>query len=191
MAAGKRNAKEKARRRTPGSLPARDGESGELHVLVDTARGSAVKYKLDVEKAVYKVAHFLPAGMAFPFDFGSVPGTLADDGDPVDLLVIAEAGTFPGCLMTVRLIGALLARQTQAGKTMRNDRLIGVASESRTYAEVRRMDDLPSRLIDEVERFFVSYNEARGRRFRVIRRVGPSAAKRLVRDGEKRFQKER
>jgi inorganic pyrophosphatase len=181
-----REGSKRSGRRQPESLPAWD-ESGALRVLVDTPRGSAAKYKLDTEKAVYRVAHILPAGMVFPFDFGSIPGTLADDGDPVDLLVIAEAGTFPGCLVEVRLIGALLARQTQGGKTARNDRLIGVASESRSYAHVRGMRDLPENLLDEIERFFVTYNEARGRRFRVTRRVGAPAARRLVREGEKRY----
>ena len=86
-----------------------------------------MKYKLDDEKGVYRIAHILPSGMVFPFDFGSIPGTLADDGDPLDLLVLAEAGTFPGCLVTVRLIGGIQARQTQDGRTQRNDRLLGVA----------------------------------------------------------------
>ena len=183
-----RESKERAQRRSPEGLPAWDADSGCLRVLVDTPRGSSVKYKLDLEKRVYKVAHILPSGMAFPYDFGSIPGTLADDGDPLDLLVIAEAGTFPGCLVEVRPIGGLQARQTQAGRTMRNDRLIGVSEESRAYAAIGSMSDLPKRLLDDLERFFVSYNEARGRKFRVDRRVGAAAAKRLIRQGEKRFQ---
>jgi inorganic pyrophosphatase len=181
--------KPRGKRGSPASLAAWDPESGLLRVLVDTPRGSAVKYKLDAEKGVYKVAHILPSGMVFPFDFGSIPGTLADDGDPLDLLVVAEAGTFPGCLVEVRLIGGLQARQTQRGKTMRNDRLVGVGAESRAYARTRRLSDLPAKLLDEVERFFVTYNEARGRRFRVDRRVGPGPARRLVREGERRFEK--
>ena len=179
----------RGKRPSPESLPAWDPESGLLRVLVDTPRGSAVKYKLDAEKGVYKVAHILPSGMVFPYDFGSIPGTLADDGDPLDLLVIAEAGTFPGCLVEVRLIGGIQARQTQRGKTARNDRLIGVAAESRAHARTRRLGDLPAKLLDEIERFFVTYNEARGRRFRVDRRVGPGTARRLVREGERRFAK--
>jgi inorganic pyrophosphatase len=158
---------------------------------VDTPRGSGVKFKLDIEKNVYRVSHILAPGLVFPFDFGSIPGTLAEDGDPLDLLVLAEAGTFPGCLMTVRLVGALEARQTQEGKTARNDRLLGVAAESRLYGAVRALDDLSDKLLDDLERFFVTYNEARGRRFRVTRRVGAAAAKRLVAAGEKQFQRKR
>ena len=167
------------------------GESGILNVLVDTPRGSAAKFKLDLEKNVYTVSHYLARGAVFPFDFGSIPGTSSEDGDPLDLLVLAEAPTFPGCLVPVRLVGGLEARQTQDGKTMRNDRLLGVAAESRAYAWIRSMRDVPKRLLDEIEHFFVSYNEARGRRFRVLRRVGPEAAKRLVKASQRRFESER
>jgi inorganic pyrophosphatase len=184
---GNGSRKVRAQRKSPEGLPAWDDESGCLRVLVDTPRGSTVKYKLDTELGVYRVAHILPSGMAFPYDFGSIPGTLADDGDPLDLLVLAEAGTFPGCLVEVRLIGGIEARQTQNGRTLRNDRLIGVASESRSYARVSAMRELPKRLLDDIERFFVSYNEARGRRFRVDRRVNATGARRLVEEAERRF----
>jgi len=184
---GNGDRKAKSHRRSAEGLSAWDDESGNLRVLVDTPRGSAVKYKLDVEKGVYRVAHMLAAGLAFPYDFGSVPGTLAEDGDPLDVLVLAEAGTFPGCLIEVRLVGALVARQTQNGRTMRNDRLIGVAAESRAYSRIRAMRQVPKRLVDDVERFFVAYNEARGRRFRVDRRVNAAGARRLVSEGEKLF----
>ena len=149
-----------------------------------------MKYKLDSREHVYPISHILPGDLAFPFDFGSIPSTLAADGDPLDVLIVMEVPSFAGCLVRVRLIGALEAKQTQKGKTQRNDRLIGVAAESREYRNVRRLTDLRPQLIDEVEDFFVSYNARRGRRFRIVRRVGRSAARRLVNTGEKLFQKE-
>lgn len=186
----RQSGKAEAQRKSPEGMKAWDEESGALRVLVDTPRDSSVKYKLDPQLGVYKVAHILPSGMAFPYDFGSIPGTLAEDGDPLDVFVLAETGTFPGCLVEVRLIGGIVARQTQDGRTMRNDRLIAVSLESRAYAAVAAMRDLPKRLLDDLERFFVSYNEARGRKFRVDRRVGAAAAKRLILEGEKRFRKD-
>jgi inorganic pyrophosphatase len=101
-------------------------------------------------------------GAVFPFDFGSIPRTAAEDGDPMDALILMEWSTFPGCLVPVRLIGALEAEQTQDGKTIRNDRLIGVAERSRIYADARELGGLPGKLLDEVEHFFVSCNEERG-----------------------------
>ena len=176
---------------TPGPhLPAWDRESGLLNVLIDTPRGSAAKYKLDSRERVYTISHILPGDLAFPFDFGSIPSTLAADGDPLDVLVLMEVPSFAGCLVRVRLIGALEAKQTQEGKSQRNDRLIGVAAESREYRGVRRLTDLRPKLIDEVEDFFVSYNARRGRRFRIVRRIGRSAAKRLVDAGQEMFRKE-
>jgi len=172
-------------------LPARDRATGLVHVVVDTPRGSPVKFKYDMAKGCYTIAHILPAGAAFPFDFGSIPGTAAQDGDPVDVLILIEWPTFAGCVVPVRLIGALEAEQTQEKETFRNDRLIGVAEKSRAYADVSRLADLPGRLLSEIERFFVSYNEERGRDFRVLARLSPERSQRLVSDGEKRFGKKR
>ena len=159
-----------------------------LHVVVDTPKSSPFKFKYDVGNSAYTIAHTLPPGMVFPFDFGSVPETLADDGDPLDALILLEAPTFAGCLVPVRLIGVLEAKQTQKGRTMRNDRLIGVSEESRIYREVRRLYDVPDPLLRSIEHFFVAYNEQRGRRFRVIGWFGPARARRLVRAGERRFR---
>jgi len=171
-------------------LPAWDSETGSLHVIVDTPKGSVIKYKLDLKKNCYTISHILSPGAAFPFDFGSIPSTSADDGDPVDVLVLMEEPSFPGCLVPVRLVGALEAKQTVEGKTGRNDRLIGAAVESRAFRECRDIGDVPKHLLEEIEHFFVSYNEERGRKFRVLRRVGAAAANRLVRAGERRFRAE-
>ena len=165
-----------------------DSSSKLLHVVVDTPKGSPIKFKYDVASRAYTIAHVLPPGMIFPFDFGSVPQTLADDGDPLDAMILLEAPTFPGCVVPVRLIGILEAKQTQRGRTMRNDRLIGVAEESRAYRGIRRLNEVPDRLLRSIEHFFVAYNEERGRRFRVTGRFGPTRARRLVRAGERRFR---
>src|SRR5262245_25209394 len=162
------------------TLPAWDRETKLLHVVMDTPKDSHIKFKFDVEKRCYTIAHMLPAGAVFPFDFGSIPRTLAEDGDPMDVLVLIEEPTFAGCVVSVRVLGALEAEQTVAGKTGRNDRLIGAASASRRYSEWKALSDIPDRLIGEIERFFVSYNEERGRVFRVLRRSGRRRAETLV-----------
>ena len=82
-------------------------------------RGSRNKYKVDEELGVLKLSRILPAGHSFPFDFGSIPGTRAEDGDALDVMVLAEEPSFPGCLLQVRLIGVLTGRQTEKGKTIR------------------------------------------------------------------------
>jgi inorganic pyrophosphatase len=169
-------------------LAAWDSSSGHLYVVVDTPKGSGIKFKFDLEKACYTIAHILPPGTVFPFDFGSIPSTSAADGDPLDVLILMEEPSFAGCLVPVRLIGVLEANQTQEEKTNRNDRLIGVAAKSRAYRELQALEDVPKHLLKEIEHFFVSYNEERGRVFKVLGRFGPARAARLVRAGERRFQ---
>lgn len=173
---------------SPLALSAWDSTTGLLHVVVDTPKGSPIKFKFDLEKSCYTISHVLPPGTVFPFDFGSIPSTSADDGDPLDVLILLEEPSFPGCLVPVRLIGVLEAEQTQEGKKDRNDRLIGVAAESRTYKELTELKDFPRQRLKEIEHFFVSYNEERGRRFKVLGRYGKARAESLVRAGERRFR---
>ncbi len=99
-----------------------------------------------------------------------------------------EEPSFTGCLVSVRPIGVLEAEQTQDGKTNRNDRILGVADVSRTYCDLEDLRDVPDRLLKEIERFFVSYNEERGRRFEVLGRFGTDRVSRLVAAGERRFR---
>ena len=80
----------------------------------------------------------MPAGVTFPFEFGFIPSTLGEDGDPLDLLILMDSATFVGCLVKVRLIGVIEAKQTDKNdKYVRNDRIIGVATESRRAAQYR------------------------------------------------------
>ncbi|MEO8348086.1 MAG: inorganic diphosphatase [Acidobacteriota bacterium] len=176
---------------TLSELPAWDSSTGLLHVIVDTPKGSRIKFKYEAEKRSYIASHLFPAGTFFPFDFGSIPSTLASDGDPLDVLVLMEEPSFTGCLVSVWPVGVLEAEQTQDGKTNRNDRILGVADVSRVYRDLRDLDDAPDGLLKEIERFFVSYNEERGRRFEVIGRLGSDRASRLVAAGERRFRQKK
>ena len=136
---------------------------GEVHVVIDTPKGSRNKVKWDPRLGVFKLSHVLSPGATFPCDFGFVPGTCAPDGDAVDVLVLTDAPLFTGCLLVARLIGGLEAEQTQDGTTFRNDRLLAVASASRQHESVREIDDLPPGFMEQIEQFFVGYNELRGR----------------------------
>jgi len=174
--------------RNPDQIPAWDLASGHLNVVVDTPKGSAIKFKYDSSNRIYTISHLLPPGTVFPFDFGSIPSTLAEDGDPLDVLILMEEGSFTGCLVPVRLVGVLEAEQTQEGKTQRNDRLIGVAAASRVYERTRTLKDLPVRRLTEIELYFISYNQERGRKFRPLGRFGHSRARILVQKAEKRYR---
>jgi inorganic pyrophosphatase len=92
-----------------------------------------------------------------------------------------DAATFVGCLLTARPIGVIEARQTQERKTFRNDRIIAVSDAAHQYARLKSLRELDPRIVDEIEHFFVSYNEMRDRHFKPIRRAGASSALSLVR----------
>ena len=87
---------------------------------------------------------------------------------------------FIGCLVETRLLGVIEAEQIEADKTERNDRLIAVAAESHANGVLKSLQKLDSKLIDEIEHFFVSYNDARGKKFKPRARKGPAVAKRLI-----------
>lgn len=169
-------------------LPPFAGDGRILHAIVDTPKGSRNKFKWDEERKLYKLSGVLPAGAVFPFDFGWVPSTAGEDGDALDVLLLMDEPAFVGCLIEARLIGVIEARQTEDGKTERNDRLIAVAQESRTHGEIDELSDLPENLVHEIEHFFVSYNAAKGKQFEPIGRAGARAAKRLVVEGTRRAQ---
>jgi len=151
-----------------------------INAIVDTPRGSANKFKLDEETGVFMLAGAMPAGVVFPFEFGYIPSTKAGDGDPLDLLILMDAPTFVGCLVHVRLIGVIEARQTEKGETTRNDRLIAVALKSRRHAHLHKLRDVPAQLLDEIEHFFISYNQIKGKKFKPTGRYGPKRALSLV-----------
>lgn len=159
-------------------LNAFEGES--LNAVIETARGSRNKFKYDPELGLFRLAHVLPAGAVFPFDFGFVPSTRGEDGDPLDVLVLMDEPAFPGCLIAARLLGVIEAEQSAGKKMERNDRLIAVAAESHDHFGLNSIEDLNDHLLDELEHFFVSYNRMRGKEFRPLGRSGPEKARRLV-----------
>jgi inorganic pyrophosphatase len=157
-----------------------------IDLVIETPKGSRCKYEFDPKARVFRLKHILPAGAVFPYDFGFIPKTLADDGDPLDVLVLLDVPTFAGCMLEVRLIGVLEAEQSQEGEMIRNDRLIAVAEEAKDHGDLHSLKDINEHLLQELEHFFVSYNEARGISFRVIARKGPRAASRLYREARRR-----
>jgi inorganic pyrophosphatase len=167
-------------------------DEGELNVIIEAPRGSRNKYAYVPGDGLFVLRGVLPAGASFPFDFGFIPSTLGEDGDPLDVLVLMDEAAFAGCLVPSRLVGGIEAEQTERdGETTRNDRLIAVAAESHTHRDVKSLDDLNDTLLEEIEHFFESYNEMRGKRFEVLRRVGPEGALKRVKEGVTRMKRKK
>lgn len=158
-------------------------DDGTVHVVVETPAGSRCKLKYEQAMAVFTIAKILPEGFVFPFDFGFVPGTQAEDGDPVDVMLIAEAGTVPGCVVPARLLGVIEAEQTgRQGKTVRNDRVLAVPVASRQYAELDHLKRIPTPLHEQIEYFLTSYGVLDGKTVRIIDVNGPKTAAKLIRE---------
>src|SRR5437868_5341292 len=146
----------------------------QVNAIVETPQGSQNKFDFNPDTELFELGTAMPTGVTFPFEFGFVPSTLAEDGDPLDILILMDAPTFVGCLVKVRLLGVIEAKQSNAkGTLIRNDRLIGVALESHRHEGIRSLRELPSALLSEIEHFFAAYNKAKGRVFKVLGKFGP------------------
>lgn len=162
-----------------------ESESGDIHVVIDTPKGSRNKFAWDEELELFELGGVLPAGAVFPYDFGFIPKTRGEDGDAIDVLVLMDEPAFSGCLVVSRLLGVIEAEQTETdGKVERNDRLIAVSAKSRTHGHLKSLNQINEELVDEIEHFFVSYNAAKGKKFKPLARSGPDRAKQLVQEAQ-------
>src|SRR5258706_4811643 len=141
------------------SLPLQlDVKKSVCRAIIESPKGFRNKFNYDPDSGLFKLAGLLPEGMMFPFDFGFLPSTLGEDGDPLDILVLMDAPAHVGCLIEIRLIGIIQAEQTEDGKTESNDRLLGVAVHSYDHEDLHTIDDVSKKLLGQLEEFFISYN---------------------------------
>ena len=131
----------------------------------------------------------LPAGMTFPYDFGFVPSTKAEDGDPTDVLVLMDEPAFPGCLLKGRVIGIIEGEEGAKKDLVRNDRVAAIEQQNHSYSHVKHIDDLGSSFVRELEEFFVNYHELSGKKYRILDVRGPGEARRRIKDGIRAFKK--
>jgi inorganic pyrophosphatase len=159
-----------------------DKKKRECRIIIETPKGRRNKFDYDPKIEAFTLGGLLPEGLSFPFDFGFVPCTKAEDGDPLDVMVLMDEPAHVGCVLDVRLVGIIEAEQTEDGKATENDRLIAVAIHSYGHENLQSVADVAKSLLDQVCEFFVSYNKSRGKKFKVTGVHGPSRAiKRLQR----------
>jgi len=152
-----------------------------VNVIIETPRGNQNKFNYDPELELFRLKKTLPMGMVFPFDFGFIPNTLAEDGDPADVLVIMDQQGYAGCLVQCRPIGVIEATQTEGqNESVRNDRIIAVAASSQLYAAIESVKELNENMAAEIETFFVNYNKHEGKVFSPLRWAGAHAAVKLI-----------
>lgn len=158
-----------------------------VNVIIETPRGARHKYAYEPETDVFELGKAMPLGSSFPFDFGFIPNTKAEDGDPIDVLVIMDEPAYPGCLVLCRMIGVLEANQKERdGTETRNDRLVAVANKSVLYDEINQLRDLSKNMEDQIAVFFIHYNEQAGKVFTPLRWADAAAARQLIEAGMKK-----
>jgi inorganic pyrophosphatase len=161
-------------------------DKSSIQVVVETPKGCRNKYKFDPKLRSFTLSRVLPGGMVFPYDFGFVPSTMAEDGDPIDVLLLMDAPAFPGCVIESRLIGVIEGEQTKKGKKERNDRLIAVANRSHTHSDMQNVSDMHEKLLKELAEFFVNYHRQDEVQYKFLRTKGPKEATRLLDQAVKR-----
>jgi inorganic pyrophosphatase len=147
-----------------------------IFAVIETPRGSRCKLEFDSDLHVFTLAKPLLAGLTYPYDWGFVPSTKADDGDPLDVLVIHDAGTYPGLVLRCQPIGVLEILQSAKGKKERNDRIFAVPDRSPFEGDLQDIRRLPKRAIDELEKFFEATNALEDKTLEFLGWRGPKQA---------------
>jgi inorganic pyrophosphatase len=143
---------------TSMKIPARDADG--INVLVEIPAGSRNKYEYDNRLGRIRLSRTLYTAVRYPIDYGFVPGTRAPDGDPLDVLVMVEEPTFPGCILSVRLIG-LLVMEDDGG--VADTKLLAVPVNEPRFASYQDVTDVPAHRLAEIEHFFSIYKDLEGK----------------------------
>lgn len=128
-------------------------EPGLINVLIEIPAGSKNKYEFDKDMGAFILDRVLFASVQYPYDYGFVPNTLADDGDPLDGMVLMDQPTFPGCVIAARPIGML--EMVDSGD--RDEKILCVPAEDPRYSQVKDLNDIAPHRLDEIAEFFRTY----------------------------------
>src|ERR1700744_6631692 len=165
-------------------------KDGDVYVVVETPRGSRAKFDYDPKLKSFTLSKSLMTGLSYPHDWGFVPSTKADDGDPLDIMVIHDAATFPGLVVACRIIGILQIEQKSKKKSERNDRLFAVPRRSHSERALKDVAELSKPIREELEKFFIATDELEDKKLNVLGWKGPKAALDAIKDSGKAFAEE-
>src|SRR3954467_2502129 len=147
--------------------------------------GEPIKYELDKAAGTLVVDRFLYTSMRYPGNYGFIPHTLSDDGDPCDVLIANTRAIVPGAIMSVRPVGVLLMEDEAGG----DEKIVAVPSPKLTqrYANVKSYSDLPDITTKQIEHFFEHYKDLEPNKWvKIVRWGGPEEAHRLILEGVER-----
>ena len=161
----------------------------DVHAIVETPRSARAKLFYDPKLRAFVMSKSLMLGLTYPYDWGFIPSTAGEDGDPLDVMVIHDATTSPGLVLRCKVIGALLVVQVDKGKRERNDRVFAVPLDSHLEQGTDDVRAWPRPQREELEKFFVATDELQSKRLKFEGWVGPKKACSLIKKAEKKFAK--
>ncbi|KAF5035711.1 Inorganic pyrophosphatase [anaerobic digester metagenome] len=135
-----------------------------VYAVIEIPRGSRNKYEYDKEKEAFILDRVLYSPVHYPAEYGIIPKTLWDDGDPMDILVLMDQPTFPGCIIETRPVGVM--KMIDTGEN--DDKILGVPVDDPRFKDVFDIEDLPEHLLDEIQHFFVEYKKLQGKKTEVL-----------------------
>jgi inorganic pyrophosphatase len=152
-----------------------------VQAIIETPKGSSYKYDYDPKLEAFCLDKIMPLGMSFPFDFGFIPGTTGEDGDPLDIILLMDKPNLQGIVAQCRIIGTMEAVQIERdGKKVRNDRILAVSDLSKQDEKIVEVSDLRPGTRTEIESFFKQYNSMAGKEFHCLGWKGPAESIALI-----------
>ena len=155
-----------------------------LEVLIEIPKGCRNKYEYDKERNMIKFDRTLFSSVYYPSDYGFVPDTLSEDGDPLDVLVLVNQPTFPGCLIDAKPVG-LFVMYDEKG---RDDKILCVPVSDPLWNHIDTLEQVPPHLLDEIEHFFSIYKDLEQKTVKVEGWQDKSAAIKVIKEAEKRYR---
>ncbi len=169
-------------------VPAGKNVPEDVNAVIEIPQGSNVKYELDKESGAVFVDRFLFTPMFYPSNYGFIPNTLAEDGDPIDILVISRQPVVPGSVIRCRPVGVLIM-EDESGK---DEKVLAVPVEKLdlTFKDVKEYSDLPEATLNEIKHFFEHYKDLEpGKWVKLKEYKGSEEAKRLIVEAVERFNR--
>ena len=154
-------------------------------VIIEIPKGSKNKYELDKETGLLRLDRVLHSAVYYPADYGFIPRTYCDDGDPLDVLVLAQEPVFPLTIVEARAIGVMRMRDEKGI----DDKIVAVSVRDPSVADYTDKDQLPAHLLRQVRRFFEDYKVLEQKTVVVEDLLGPSDAINVIRDALDLYRK--
>jgi inorganic pyrophosphatase len=158
-------------------------ENAVVDVFVEIPAGSQNKYEFDKDAGVFRLDRVLFSPMHYPTEYGYLENTLALDGDPLDALVLTTFPTFPGCVISTRIIGVLIMSDDKG----QDEKLLGVPVDDPRWNDVKSLDDIPAHITKEIAHFFERYKDLENKETKIEGWEGPEKAARLIEECRNRY----